>query len=85
MEVSEYTYKLPDDYEMKPKHREKLDRLVTRFKLTNAEAQKAVDLHVELVEEYAKELKKAIVPTVIFFVTISIVGAAVGAALLSLL
>lgn len=57
MRVNEYTYKLPADYTIKPETREKLDKLVYQLGLSNEQAQEFIDLHVELMEEYAAGAK----------------------------
>lgn len=58
-EPKDYVYKLPEDYVLEPKMRRKLDVFVGNANLTNVQAQKMVDLHVELVEEYAAAMKDA--------------------------
>lgn len=83
MTPEKYVYELPDGYVMKPQHREKLDGFVKEHDLTNVEAQGLIDLHVELVEEFATEMQKAMVPTVIFFVTASIIATAILYALIT--
>lgn len=82
MEPEDYTYKLPSDYTMKPEHRAKLDKFVREYSLTNDEAQGLVDLHVELVEEYAALMRQAMCGLVIttFIISCSI-SAAIGATL----
>ena len=54
MDTSQYTYVLPEGYTMPEDKRVKLDKLTSNMKLTNIQAQKLVDLHVELVDEYAE-------------------------------
>lgn len=54
-----YKYKLPEGYSLKPEHRDKLDKLVYGCYLSNPEAQAFLDLHVELMEEYATALEQA--------------------------
>lgn len=76
MDPSKYVYKLPEDYEMKPEHREKLDDLVVKCQLTNEEAQELIDLHVELVEEYAKEMKKVTGGVVVTMTAVALIFAA---------
>lgn len=56
MKAEEYIYKLPEDYVIKSETREKLDKLVHQLGLSNEQAQEFVDIHVELMEEYAAEL-----------------------------
>lgn len=56
MDTKAYVYKLPQGYEIKPGTRSKLDAITSKYKLMNEEAQEFVDLHVELVEEYAAEV-----------------------------
>lgn len=55
----DYQYKLPEGYTMDITLREKLDKLVVDTGLTEAEAQKFIDLHVELTEDYAARLEEA--------------------------
>jgi len=57
MQPKDYTYKLPDDYTMDPELRAKLDALVADTDLSNAEAQRFVDLHVELTEDFVERLQ----------------------------
>lgn len=85
MKANQYTYNLPQDYVMQPQHRQKLDSFVIKHDLTNEEAQELVGLHVELVEEFAKEIQKAITPTVLFFVILSIVSTTVIAVGISII
>ena len=59
----DYEYTLPEGYTMDTTLRVKLDKLVTDTGLTNEEAQKYVDLHVELMEDYAARLAEANTPT----------------------
>lgn len=63
MEPHQYTYKLPEGYTLNHKHRSLLDILVGRHKMTNEEAQDFVDLHVEMIEEYAKGVAHLIADT----------------------
>jgi len=51
MNATEYTYVLPEGYELKPEHRAKLDKLVEETGLSNEHAQAFVDLHIEIVSE----------------------------------
>lgn len=57
--AKEYEYKLPEGYTMDVGLRTKLDKLVTKHKLSEAEAQEFIDLHVELTEDYAERLAEA--------------------------
>lgn len=52
----EYVYNLPEGYTMDEGLRTKLDKLVEKHELSEAEAQEFVDLHVELMEDYAERL-----------------------------
>lgn len=54
-----YTYNLPDDYELTPEMRTKLDELVEETLLTNDEAQKFIDLHIEVMEKFVKDFQDA--------------------------
>lgn len=58
-EVKNYEYQLPEGYIMAPELREKLDNLVAEAVMSNEMAQKFVDLHVALTEDYAKRLEEA--------------------------
>lgn len=58
-DASTYVYTLPEDYTIKPQHREKLDKLVDRLGLSNAAAQEFIDLHVEITEDVVEELEAA--------------------------
>lgn len=64
-----YTYKLPEDYTLKQETRLKLDALVNKTGLSNEDAQRFVDIHVELTEDYAsvmeEAMKGAVIATVI--------------------
>lgn len=53
MNATEYVYVLSGDYTLQPKHREKLDHIVQETGLSNEAAQKIIDLHVEITEEYS--------------------------------
>lgn len=53
-----YEYQLPEDYEMKPETRLKFDALVDEAGLTEIQAQRFLDLHVELMEDYAERLEE---------------------------
>lgn len=60
MTAKDFTYTLPEDYEMKPEHRAKLDAVFDEIGIKdNALAQKLIDIHVEIMEEYANELEAA--------------------------
>lgn len=59
MNTSEYKYNLPEDYTMKEKHRKKLDEIVAEAGMSNELAQKFIDLHVEITEEYVEEIEAA--------------------------
>ena len=80
-----YTYNLPDDYTMKYKHRSEIDNLVVEQNLTNEEAQRWIDLHVELVEEFAGEMQGVMVRSVMFFTAVSVSVIALTVGLLSLI
>lgn len=54
-----YEYKLPEDYVFKPDVRLKFDNLVDELYLSQIQAQRFLDLHVEMMEEYAEELEIA--------------------------
>lgn len=58
MEVSEYIYKLPEDYTIKPKTRKWLDKYAAKHRLSNHDMQEIIDVHVELTEEFVKEYMK---------------------------
>lgn len=60
MNASEYVYDLPLDYDLKPEHRSKLDAIVEKHKLTEADAQEIVDLHVEITEDNFKQVEAEI-------------------------
>jgi hypothetical protein len=85
MEPEKYIYELPDDYTMKFVHRVKIDKLVKEQNLTNEEAQRWIDLHVELVEEFAGEMQGVMVRSVMFFTAVSISVIALTVGLLSLI
>lgn len=57
--AEDYVYKLPEDYTMKPETRGKLDALVKKTRISNKDAQAFIDIHVELMEEYAIGLENA--------------------------
>lgn len=59
MKSAEYVYNLPEDYTMKPETRSKLDALVEKTGISNEDAQAFIDIHVELMEEYAIGLQNA--------------------------
>lgn len=59
MDAKDYKYNLPEDYELKPKHRAKIDALVEKAGMSNELAQEFIDLHVEITEEFAAELEAA--------------------------
>lgn len=54
-----YEYKLPEGYTMDTGLRQKLDALVDEAGMDETLAQRFVDLHVELVEDYAERLAEA--------------------------
>lgn len=56
--VETYTYTLPEGYTMEPKFREKLDALVYEAGLSNELAQKFIDLHIELTEDFVQRLQE---------------------------
>lgn len=47
-----YIYRLPDDYEIRPEDRLKLDNFARKYGLSNEAMQEAVNLHVELTEDF---------------------------------
>lgn len=49
--AQDYKYKLPEDYVLSDYHRLKLDSLVDECGLTEIQAQRFIDLHVEITEE----------------------------------
>lgn len=51
----DFVYHLPDDYIIKPHHRERLDKIMGELNATEEQAQEVIDLHVEIVEETLKE------------------------------
>lgn len=56
----DFIYELPDGYEFKPEHREKIDAILAKLGVTdNALAQELINVHVEIVENYAAELNAA--------------------------
>lgn len=58
MKVSEYNYKLPEDYTIKPKTRKWLDKYATKHGLSNRDMQEIIDVHIELTEEFVQEYVK---------------------------
>ena len=54
-----YEYNLPEGYSFDPILRQKLDGLVDKAQMTEVLAQRFVDLHVELMEDYAARLEQA--------------------------
>jgi len=56
MTAKDFVYKLPDDYEIKPEHRAKLDKVMDELKASNELAQQLLDIHVEIMESFAAEL-----------------------------
>lgn len=52
--AKDFEYSLPEGYTMEPDIRTKLDTLVDKTGLSNAEAQEFIDLHVELTEAFIK-------------------------------
>lgn len=61
MKSKTYIYFLPDDYELEGETRRKLDEFVDHVGMNNTQAQQMVDLHVELVEEYADKAKDTMI------------------------
>lgn len=60
MKPKDFVYELPEGYEFKPEHREKIDGIMEKLGVTdNALAQELIDIHVEIVEDYASELQGA--------------------------
>lgn len=57
MKSEEYKYELPEGYEFKPETREKIDTLVHRLGLSQEDMQEFINIHVELMEEYATGLE----------------------------
>jgi len=53
-------YKLPDDYEIKPELKAKLDKLFEFHHMSEDEAQAFIDLHVELTEDFAARVMFAV-------------------------
>lgn len=53
-----YDYKLPEGYEWHPELRQRFDALVDEAGLDELTAQRFLDLHVEMMEEYATNLEK---------------------------
>ena len=49
-----YAYTLPSDYMMSDAHRKKLDVLVDDLLLSNNDAQRLIDFHVELTEDFVE-------------------------------
>lgn len=60
MNAAAYHYVLPDGYEFKPQTRAKIDALVEKTGLSNEDVQAFIDIHVELMEEYAAALEKSV-------------------------
>lgn len=60
MTAQKYTYSLPEDYILEPQFREKLDMLVEEAQMSNELAQKFVDLHIELTEDFVNRLQEAV-------------------------
>jgi ferritin-like metal-binding protein YciE len=60
MKAQEYTYTLPEGYTMEPQFREKLDLLVEEAQLPNELAQKFIDLHIELTEDFINRYEAAV-------------------------
>lgn len=57
MSPKDFTYNLPDGYEFKPEHRAKVDSWMEKAGVTdNQVAQELIDIHVEIVEDFANEL-----------------------------
>lgn len=54
-----YEYTLPEGYLMEQQFRDKLDALVTEAAMSNELAQKFVDLHIELTEDFVRRLQEA--------------------------
>lgn len=52
-----YEYKLPEGYVWTPELRLKFDALVDEACLSEVEAQRFLDLHVEMMEEYASKFE----------------------------
>lgn len=71
MDTKSYIYRLPNDYTIEPSTRTKLDAITSKYKLMNEEAQEFVDLHVELVEEYAEKVGVYVRTTILYAVTIT--------------
>lgn len=59
MTPAEYTYTLPDGYTLEQPFRGKLDALVEEAVMSNELAQKFVDLHIELTEDFIQRFKSA--------------------------
>lgn len=57
--AEEFEYKLPEGYTMDVGLRAKLDKLVEKTGLSEEDAQAFVDLHVELMEDYAERAAEA--------------------------
>lgn len=56
MNTKDYIYKLPEGYEFKPEHREKIDAVMEKLGADNETAQELINIHVEIVEDYTAEL-----------------------------
>lgn len=57
MHPKDFTYKLPEDYEFKPEHRAKIDAVMEKLGADNETAQELIDIHVEIVEDFATGLQ----------------------------
>ena len=55
----DFNYVLPEDYVIKPEHRERLDAIMTEMNATEEQAQKIIDLHVDIVEDTLAQVMAA--------------------------
>lgn len=62
--AEKYEYRLPEGYEFKPNMRMKFDGLIDEVnkkgEIDEVTAQRFLDLHVEMMEEYAANLEDAV-------------------------